>query len=307
MSRSDQSIPWVEKYRPKSFGDIVLDPVNRTMMENMLSMDRFPNLLLYGPPGTGKTTTIMNLINRYQESKGEKDKGLTIHLNASDERGIDVIRNHISQFVNSNPLFHKGMKFVVLDEVDYMTKSAQQALKCLLQRFNQGVRFCLICNYIARIDGALQNEFVRFRFNELPAHDVQRFLSTINERESIGYTAFKLQAVQRQFGSDMRSMINFMQSNREVDGKVIDDAVWEGLTASIKEGEGIRALDNLTTEYCVDVRNALKDYINYLIRSRNPVVTIDFLRFAEFILHLRRPQPDQLTAYSVQRLESLLG
>jgi GTPase SAR1 family protein len=76
-------------------------------------------LLLYGPPGTGKTTTIVNLINAYQNKLGFKNKDLIIHLNASDERGIDIIRNQISFFVNSKPLFHSGMKFVILDEVDY--------------------------------------------------------------------------------------------------------------------------------------------------------------------------------------------
>jgi replication factor C subunit 3/5 len=85
-----------------------------------------------------------------------------IHLNASDERGIDIIRNQINSFVNSKSLFNNGMKFVILDEVDYMTKNAQMALRYLLQGYNSNVRFCLICNYISRIDEALQNEFVRF-------------------------------------------------------------------------------------------------------------------------------------------------
>jgi hypothetical protein len=79
-----------------------------------------------------------------------------IHLNASDERGIDIIRNQINQFVNSKTLFNKGMKFVILDEVDYMTKNAQQALRYLLQNYSSSVRFCLICNYISKIDEGLQ-------------------------------------------------------------------------------------------------------------------------------------------------------
>ena len=82
--------------------------------------------LIQMPNGTGKTTTIINLINAYQAKLNIKNKDLIIHLNASDERGIDIIRNQINFFVNSNPLFHTGMKFVILDEVDYMTKNAQQ-------------------------------------------------------------------------------------------------------------------------------------------------------------------------------------
>jgi DNA polymerase III delta prime subunit len=83
---------WVEKYRPKFFDDIVLDPLNRQILKNIIETSYFPNLLFYGPPGTGKTTTIINLINSYQTRLKEKNKDLIIHLNASDERGIDIIR-----------------------------------------------------------------------------------------------------------------------------------------------------------------------------------------------------------------------
>ena len=147
-----ENIPWVEKYRPTCFQDIVLDPLNKRIMDNIIKYNSFPNLLFYGPPGTGKTTTIINLIKYYQEKNNQTNKELTIHLNASDDRGIDIIRNHICQFVNSKTLFNKGTKFVVLDEVDSMTKNAQQALKYLLQGFTNNVRFCLICNYISRIE-----------------------------------------------------------------------------------------------------------------------------------------------------------
>jgi len=171
MSNKKKDIPWVEKYRPNSFESIVLDPTNKIIMGTILRTHYFPNLLLYGPPGTGKTTTIINLVNEFQPN----NKGLMIHLNASDERGIDIIRNQINQFVNSKALFQNGTKFVILDEVDYMTKNAQQALKYLLRGINGNVRFCLICNYITRIDESLQNEFMRLRFNQLPTNLIIKF------------------------------------------------------------------------------------------------------------------------------------
>ena len=100
---------------------------------------------------------------------------MVLELNASDERGIDIIRSQICSFVNSKPLFNVGLKFIILDEVDYMTKNAQQALKYLLQNCSTNVRFCLICNYISKIDDGLQNEFIKLRFNQLPKEDIINF------------------------------------------------------------------------------------------------------------------------------------
>ena len=100
-----ETSPWVEKYRPNKFEDIVLTPINKKILENIIEFNYFPNLLFYGPPGTGKTTTIINLIDKYQKTFNQKKKGLIIHLNASDDRGIDIIRNQIYQFVNTKTLF----------------------------------------------------------------------------------------------------------------------------------------------------------------------------------------------------------
>ena len=172
---SNTYIPWVEKYRPITFKDIVLDKTNKIIFTNILKNNYIPNLLLYGPPGTGKTTTITNLIHKYQKDSNQLNKGLMIHLNASDERGIDIIRNQINIFVNSKSLFNNGIKFIILDEVDYMTKNAQLALKYLLEEYTHNIRFCLICNYISKIDDSLKSEFVKLRFNQLPKTDIIKF------------------------------------------------------------------------------------------------------------------------------------
>ena len=149
----ENTIPWVEKYRPNSFDNIVLGPINQSIFGNILKTNYFPNMLFYGPPGTGKTTTIINLIDSYYKNNNITNyKSSIIHLNASDERGIDTIRNQIIQFVKSNGMYINNLKFVVLDEVDYMTKNAQQALKYLLQYNHKNIRFCLICNYISKIE-----------------------------------------------------------------------------------------------------------------------------------------------------------
>ena len=206
------AIPWVEKYRPTQFDDIVLDPLNRTFFENVVKKANFPNLLFYGPPGTGKTTTIINLINEYQKTHTRQNKETVIHLNASDERGVDVIRTQIHQFVRSHHIFETGCKFVILDEVDYMTKNAQQALKTLLQTQNHNVRFCLICNYISKIDKSLQGELICVRFNQLPQMEIGKFIRKIAEAEQIQMCDEDIEMLMTSYQSDVRSMINFMQS-----------------------------------------------------------------------------------------------
>lgn len=303
-----QSIPWVEKYRPTEFDKIVLDPLNKKIMENILDLNHFPNLLFYGPPGTGKTTTIINLVNAYQEKYNQKNKGLMIHLNASDERGIDVIRNQINSFVNSTGLFTKGLKFVILDEVDYMTKNAQQALKYLLQSYSKNVRFCLICNYISRIDESLQNEFIRLRFNQLPEREIVKFLKNISINENINIDDKIILSIQKLYKSDIRSMINYMQSTQDTLGNinVVDNDVWEQLTLMFvnkkNKREIIQRFYIISDKYNIELKNLIKDYINFIIRYKPFYIDSKFLDFIEFIMHINEPNINYLINYTVIKL-----
>lgn len=302
--------PWVEKYRPSTFNDIVLDPLNKRLLENILKTNYFPNLLFYGPPGTGKTTSIINLIKSYQSVS--TNKNTMIHLNASDERGIDIIRNQINNFVNSKSLFSNGMKFVVLDEVDYMTKNAQTALRSLLQSYNSNVRFCLICNYISRIDEALQNEFVRLRFNQLPEEEIINFLNIININESLNYSIDNLRLIQQMFNSDMRSMINYMQSNENIinNEKIVTNKLWWDLTEYIKKHDCnkiIKMVDMMSFEYNIEKNNLVKNYLNYLIRFKKDYLTKDFLNFVENIMHTTEINTAYLIPYTFLRLKQLIS
>jgi replication factor C subunit 3/5 len=308
----NENIPLMEKYRPSKFEDIVLDPINKKILKNIIDTCHFPNLLFFGPPGTGKTTTIINLINSYQERMGQKGKGLMIHLNASDERGIDIIRNQINQFVNSKTLFNRGMKFVVLDEVDYMTKEAQQALRCLLQCHSDNVRFCLICNYISRIDEGLQNEFLRLRFNQLPEQDIVTFLKHISAAENLHLSETQIELIQQLHKSDVRSMINFMQSNQMHDNhvfNVIDPSVWEHLCEMLekrKVTEILSCVEDICLKYNIDKKNTIKDFLNYIIRTRENVVCPEFLNFVENIMHFEDCKNAHYINYSISRLSSFM-
>ena len=286
----NENIPWTEKYRPSRFDNIVLDPYNKILFTNMIENKYFPNLLLYGPPGTGKTTTIINLINEYQRVK--KTKSQVIHLNASDERGIDIIRNQIYQFVKTKNLFETGYKFVVLDEVDYMTKNAQQALKYLLQTCGNNVKFFLICNYISKIELSLQHEFVCVRFNQLPKQKIREFIREMCIKEDVNLTDQTIDNIQNLHKSDIRSMINFIQLNQNVivqQSNIIDDTVWKRLFDLFKEKNDrtkIKVFINrLSINYNIDKKQIIKDYYNYLILSHPELINPETLEKMEIVIH----------------------
>jgi replication factor C subunit 3/5 len=307
------TMPWVEKYRPSCFDDIVLDPINKTILSNILKTNYFPNLLFYGPPGTGKTTTIINLVNAYQEKLNMKNKGLMIHLNASDERGIDIIRNQINSFVSTKSMFGNGIKFVILDEVDYMTKNAQIALRYLLTSYtDNNVRFCLICNYVSRIDESLQTEFVRMRFNQLPEDDILAFLKKISENENLILTDDSLVSIQRQFSSDIRSMINYMQTNQDIiqNTNIITNTIWASLTElfidkSCDHTKIIEYVQNIGSTYNIETRTIIKSYFYYIIRCRPGFVTCDFLNNVEHITHLPDVRTEYIIRYFVLKMNEI--
>jgi replication factor C subunit 3/5 len=286
-------IPWVEKYRPSRFDDIVLDKINQSIFSNILEKQYFPNMLFYGPPGTGKTTTIINLINSYYENLGiKKYSSNVIHLNASDERGIDIIRNQIYQFVNSQNIYIKGIKFVILDEVDYMTKNAQQALKYLLQTCFENVRFCLICNYISKIDYSLKNEFLCIRFNQLPSRQIQQFLKNIIESEQIKMEDTDIAKIQNYYQSDIRSMINYIQlneNNHEVNHKnIINNKILQQFHNYLLKTQNINRIiqyiHSLSINYNASKSEIIKIYIQYLL-NKPKFVKPELLNILEGFLH----------------------
>jgi replication factor C subunit 3/5 len=315
------STPWVEKYRPSNFDDIVLDPLNKLMLRNIIATRHFPNLLFYGPPGTGKTTTIINLVNEYQRATMQHTNGgFMIHLNASDERGIDIIRNQINSFVTTQSLFGTGTKFVILDEVDYMTKNAQTALRYLLNSYNysqHNVRFCLICNYISRIDEALQTEFVRLRFNQLPVQDIIQFMRKVSAGEGLHLSDQIIMSIQKQFNSDIRSMINYMQTNQDAHSghlAIATETNWDEITADLKKGTSVahvqticEKLKGMSHKCNLDRKHMIKIYANHIMRREPDLITPELLNKLENVMHANECNVDHIMQYVVSNFAKCFG
>ncbi|THG05960.1 hypothetical protein TEA_008367 [Camellia sinensis var. sinensis] len=178
-----KATPWVEKYRPQSLSDVaahrdIIDTIDRLTSEN-----RLPHLLLYGPPGTGKTSTILAVARKLY---GSQMHNLVLELNASDERGIDVVRQQIQDFASTQSFSFgakASVKLVLLDEADAMTKDAQFALRRVIEKYTKSTRFALICNHVNKIIPALQSRCTRFRFAPLDAINVSERLKHVIQAE----------------------------------------------------------------------------------------------------------------------------
>jgi len=304
-----KNIPWVEKYRPNNFNDIVLDKYNKIILENIVSKSYFPNLLFYGPPGTGKTTTIISLIKKYQEKYEENYKELIIHLNASDERGIETIRNQIHSFVNSKNLFGKGKKFVILDEIDHMTTNAQEALKSLMNNTTTDVCFCLICNYISKIDVALQNVLLKLRFNQLPKEQIITFLNNIVVKESLQIKDENIEMIQKTYNSDLRSMINYLQLNHNTlklknNTKITNSEIYE----TLKHKKNIYSfIENYAKVNELEIKDFIKQIFSYILEKKiKEIENIDFLfKNTSFIVHNLNINENYLLHYTSNILKNI--
>ena len=296
-------IPWVEKYRPKYMNSIILNNYNKLILDNIISKKHFPNLLFYGPPGTGKTTTMVSLISTYQEGVVMK-KGLCIHLNASDERGIDTIRYQISNFVNSKGLFNDGLKFIILDEVDYMTKSAQNGLKYLIENSGDNVRYCLICNYISKIEESLQNNFLKLKFNKLPDDSVIELLSDISAKENLNLSRDKLVNIQEYFESDIRSMINYIQTNNKNINIINKNLCMNLLKKGDKPVLVLNKINSISLNYNIDKYSIIKEYIRNIVINNKYEINNDLLNSLETIFRNIDTCNDNNISYIVLKLLS---
>ncbi|KAJ1734956.1 Subunit of heteropentameric Replication factor C (RF-C) [Coemansia biformis] len=207
--RNSENLPWVEKYRPTSLDELVSQGDIVDTLQRFIDDGKLPHLLFYGPPGTGKTTTILAIARKlYQKNMGS----MVLELNASDDRGIDVIRDQIKTFASTRTVFSSGLKLVILDEADAMTTPAQAALRRVIEKYTKNVRFCIICNYVSKIIPAVQSRCTRFRFAPLKLTDINSRLDMIVEREGVAISEEGKGALIKLSAGDMRRVLNVLQA-----------------------------------------------------------------------------------------------
>jgi replication factor C subunit 3/5 len=204
-----ENLPWVEKYRPSTFNDLIShDNIIKTL-DKLISSNKLPHLLFYGPPGTGKTSTILATARKMN---GPSYQNLILELNASDDRKINVVREQIKDFASTKKIFDTGIKLIILDEADAMTNDAQAALRRVIEKYSANTRFCLICNHVNKIIPAIQSRCTKFRFGPLDLNQVRPRLEEIIATEKLNVTEDGIRALLRLSKGDMRKVLNVLQS-----------------------------------------------------------------------------------------------
>ena len=259
---------WNEKYRPNKISDIICHNQNIKTIKCLLDNNSLPHLLFYGPPGTGKTSTIMSIANYIY---GDKVKLMVMKLDASDDRGINSVREEIKGFAEKSNIFVKGLQLIILDEADSMTFDAQFALRRIIEIYSSTIRFCLICNYENKIIPAIRARCANFRYNNIDDISISIMLKKIMNKENLSYSENVINGITNIAKGDLRQAINILQIvytyNKDITYEECYDIL--GLPTS-------HIIDNILSILCNNNINFEKAYysINDIINNKYSLIDI---------------------------------
>ena len=251
---------WTEKYRPKDFSEIKGQREIVKRVKAFVEQKNMPHLLFSGPAGVGKTTLALVIVKKMFQDSWHQN---FLELNASDERGIDIIRHKVKDFARTRAIGDVPFKIIYLDECDALTREAQQALRRTMENYTQTTRFILSCNYSSKIIDPLQSRCAVFRFKLLEEKDVASIIDKISSEEKIKIDDKAKKALFEVSEGDCRRVENILQSSAAVSKNITEDVIYS--LASVARPKEVNEVLNLALENkFVDARKKLLDVmLNY--------------------------------------------
>ncbi len=215
---------YAEKYRPEKLNEVINQKHVVERVKAFVKEKNIPHMLFAGPAGTGKTTVALCIA---KELYGKKWRQNVLELNASDARGIDVIRGQVKDFARTKPIGEIPYKIIILDEADALTPEAQQALRRTMENFTHVSRFILICNWSSKIIEPIQSRVAVFRFRSLEESEIKKFIQRIVKGEKLKIAENAIKAIVYISEGDLRKVANLLQACAALGRRITEEVVYE--------------------------------------------------------------------------------